>query len=85
MRLPEERWAKQALLNEVLKGEYHSDWYQYVLRARGRIAQDAGGLPQKNWKAALKKAYWGKAGESGRKARRPLDGYHVTQSGGSGK
>ena len=55
-RLPDDRWTKQAFM-EILKGEYRCEWYNQVLRARGKIASITIEGGTATWKRKLKQQW----------------------------
>ena len=56
IRLPEERWTKQAL-HEVLKGQFRSEWYEKLIKARGKVVSDPIATRSRHWKGALKRVW----------------------------
>lgn len=55
-RLPEERWVKQALM-ETLKGEYRSEWYLEVLKAREKVGANTSAAHKEKWKRQIRMAW----------------------------
>jgi hypothetical protein len=68
VRLPEERWAKQAL-NETLEGNYRCEWYQDVQKARAKVNAQMASARRANWREQLRRAWRKKEEKDWQQAR----------------